>query len=89
MKRLIILAAILAVPAHAQNRYNDNVTYTHTTDGKGNVITSGSDGSSAFSAKCQTCARPSYDTTYSDGTRTRTEQNGTNDDYTTTVQGGN
>ena len=85
---LIVFALMYAREAMSADRYEDNITYTTTVDGKGNLTTTGSDGSRAFSAKCQTCARRSYDTVYSDGSRSRTEQNGTNDDYTTTVTHG-
>jgi len=84
---LLLAAVIFAFIAYFSTaKADDLVTYTTTADGKGNLTTYGSDGTTAFSAKCQTCARETYDTTYSDGTRSRTEQNGTNDDYTTTVR---
>lgn len=81
MKTILLIALLAASAAHA-----DDVTYTTTSDLNGNLTTTGSDGSRAVSAKCQTCARPSYDTTYSDGARSTTTQNATNNDYTTTTR---
>lgn len=82
MKTLALALLLAASAVHAED-----VTYQTTSDLNGNLTTTGSDGSKAVSAKCQTCARPSYDTTYSDGSKSRTSQNATNDGYTTTTQG--
>jgi hypothetical protein len=81
---IILLIAAVIMLGLMQCATAEDVTYTTTTDGMGNLYTTGSDGSKAVSAKCQTCARPSYTTTYSDGTKSTTSQNATNDDYVTT-----
>lgn len=82
MRNIFLIALLMATVAHA----DDLVTYTTTSDLNGNLTTTGSDGSRAESAKCQTCARPSYETTFSDGSKATTTQAATNDSYTTTVR---
>jgi|PlaIllAssembly_1097288.scaffolds.fasta_scaffold1449595_2 hypothetical protein len=87
---ILLIAALIMLAITQCAAAGDLVTYETTADGNGNLTTYGSDGSVAESSKCQTCSRPSYDTVYKVGGKRvatgTTEQNGTNDDWTTTVR---